>query len=155
MSLWNSGDGSGDSTPFLKLKQVVNHNISSSWSQQVNILTTPKVLIKLRLIIVEQMLLKILFLNILEVEWNKLDLGTQKSKSYAIFWNALLKIDWPNQCSMCRMHNPVGLKLLTRLRLGLSHLNEQRFNHNFQSCINPYVVVALQLNHFLLQFHHF
>ena len=30
----------------------------------------------------------------------------------------------------------MGLKLLTRFRLGLSHLNEHRFNHNIQSCIN-------------------
>ena len=42
------------------------------------------------------------------------------------------------------MSNPVyniknynGLKLLPRLRLGLSHLNAHRFNHNFQNCINP------------------
>ena len=34
------------------------------------------------------------------VEWNKLDLGIQKSKSYAIFLNALLKICQPNQCSV-------------------------------------------------------
>ena len=61
----------------------------------------------------------------------------RKSKSYAIFRNAFLKIGRPNQCSIYRIHNPVGLKLLTRLRLGLSHLNEHRFNHNFQSCINP------------------
>ena len=35
------------------------------------------------------------------------------------------------------IHNPTGLKLLTRLRLGLSHLNDHRFNHNFKDCINP------------------
>ena len=80
------------------------------------------------------------------VEWNKLDFDIQKSKFYAIFRNALLKIDRPNQCSVYRIHNPVGLKLPTRLGLGLSHLNEHRFNHNFQSCITLYVVVALQLN---------
>ena len=33
--------------------------------------------------------------------------------------------------------NPLWLKLLTCLRLGLSHLNERRFNHNFEDCINP------------------
>ena len=71
------------------------------------------------------------------VEWNKLDLNIEKSKSYAILRNALLKIARPNQCSVYRIHNPMGFKLLTRLRLGLSHLNEYRFNHhNFQSCIN-------------------
>ena len=42
LSLWNSEDGC-DFAPFLKLKQVVNQNISSIWFQQVNILTTPEV----------------------------------------------------------------------------------------------------------------
>ena len=52
----------------------------------------------------------------------------------------------------------MGLKLLTRLRLGLSHLNEHRFNHNFQSCINPLFSCSLAIEsttHFLLQCHHF
>ena len=61
------------------------------------------------------------------VEWKKLDLDIQKFKSYAIFQNALLKIGWPNQCSVYRICDPKGLKLLTRLRL----------HHNFQRFVNP------------------
>ena len=140
------------------LKQVLNQSISSAWSQQVNILTTPEVYIRLRPIIVEQTLLKILFFPYTIVEWNKLDFDIRKSKSYAIFRNALLKIGWPNQCSIYRIHNPAGLKLLTRLRLGLSHLNEHRFNHNFQSCVNPLCSCSLAIEsttHFLLHCHHF
>ena len=38
----------------------------------------------------------------------------------------MLKIGRPNQCSVDTIHNPVGLELLTRLRLGLCHLNEHR-----------------------------
>ena len=52
----------------------------------------------------------------------------------------------------------MGLKLLTRLRLGLSHLNEHRFNHNFQSCINPLYSCILAIEsttHILLHCHHF
>ena len=79
------------------------------------------------------------------VEWNKLDLDVQKSKSCAIFQNALLKIGRPNQCSVYRIHNSVGLRLLTRLRLGVSHLNEHRFNHNFQSCVNPFCRCSLEI----------
>ena len=30
-----------------------------------------------------------------------------------------------------------GLKFLTRIRLGLSHLVDDKFRHNFQDCINP------------------
>ena len=28
-------------------------------------------------------------------------------------------------------HNPIGIKLIIRLRLGLSHLRDQKFKHNF------------------------
>ena len=77
---------------------------------------------------------------------NKIDLDIRKSQSYAIFQNVLLKIGRLNKCSIYRIHNPMGLKLLTRLRLGLSHLHEHRFNHNFQSCINPSSSCTLQLN---------
>ena len=52
----------------------------------------------------------------------------------------------------------MGLKLLTRLRLGLSHFNEHRFNHNFQSFINPLCSCSLTIEsttHFLLHCYHF
>ena len=35
------------------------------------------------------------------------------------------------------LNNPQGLKLLTRLRLGLSHLSDPKFKHNFLDTINP------------------
>ena len=90
------------------------------------------------------------------VDWNKLDLDIRKSKSYAIFQNALLKIGRPDQYSIYRIHNPVRLKLLTRLRLGLTHLNEHRFNHNFQNCTNPLYSCSLAIEsttNFLLHCH--
>ena len=92
------------------------------------------------------------------VEWNKLDLDIRKSKSYTIFQNGFLKIGRPNQCSVYRIHNPIGLKLLTRLRVGLRHLNENKFHNNFQSCINPLCSCSLEIEsttHFLLHCHHF
>ena len=90
-------------------------------------------------------------------EWNKLDVDVRKSKSYAIFLNTLLKLGRPNQNAIYNINNPVGLKLLTRLRLGVSHLNEHRFNHNFQNCINPLCSFILEIesaSHFLLHCHH-
>ena len=36
--------------------------------------------------------------------------------------------------SVFNIHNIIGIKLLTSLRLGLSHLNEHRFNHKVQNC---------------------
>ena len=92
------------------------------------------------------------------IEWNELDLDVCKSKSYVVFQNTLLKLGRPKQCATCSINNPVGLKLLTHLRLGLSHLNEHIFNHNFQNCINPSCSCSLEIestSHFLLHYHHY
>ena len=34
-------------------------------------------------------------------------------------------------------NNFEGLKLLTRMRLGLGYLADHKFRHNFQDCLNP------------------
>ena len=54
-----------------------------------------------------------------------------KANSLLSFKNVLLKLSRtvPNSCF--DIHNPVGLKLLTRLGVGQSHLNEHKFKHNF------------------------
>ena len=54
--------------------------------------------------------------------------------------------------------NFAGLRLLTRLQLGLSHLNEHRFSHNFQNCINPLCTCSLEvesISHFFLHCLHY
>ena len=60
---------------------------------------------------------------------------------------------WKHCC-----HSPIGVKLLTRLRLGLSHLREHKFKHSFQdslnlicSCGNDFETSA----HFLLHYPNF
>ena len=92
------------------------------------------------------------------IEWNKLDLDVRKSRSYATFRNTLLKLGRPIQRAIYSINNPVGLKLLTRPRLGLSHLNEHRFNQNFKNCINPLCSCSLEIEstyQFLLHCHHY
>ena len=42
-------------------------------------------------------------------------------------------------------NNLIGLKLFTRLSFGLSHINEHRFNHNFQCRINPLCSCSLKV----------
>ena len=42
----------------------------------------------------------------------------------------------PNKIFQC--NNPKGIKLVTRLRLGLSHLREHKFKHSFQDTLNPF-----------------
>ena len=34
-------------------------------------------------------------------------------------------------------HNPIGIKVITRLRLRLNHLRDHKFKHNFLDCLNP------------------
>ena len=51
----------------------------------------------------------------------------------------------------CR--NPKGIKFITRLRLGLSHLREHKFKHSFQDSLNPFCSCGLDIEstaHFLL-----
>ena len=55
-----------------------------------------------------------------------------------------------------RIHNPTALKLQTRLRLGLRHLNDHKFNHNFRDYINPLSSCSLSVeNNDFLHCHHF
>ena len=115
---------------------MANLSIYSTRSHQVRFITILGMLINLRLIIAEQIFLKLFFPYTI-IERNKLDIDIRKSNSYATFRNTLLKLGRPIQRAIYSFNNPVGLKLLTRLRLGLSHLNEHRFNYNFQNCINP------------------
>ena len=51
------------------------------------------------------------------VEWNKLDVTLRNAKWFLIFKNLLLKISRPIQNSIFKIHDPLGIKLLTRLRL--------------------------------------
>ena len=39
--------------------------------------------------------------------------------------------------SVFHSHNPEEIKLLSRVRLGLSHLREHKFKHSFQDALNP------------------
>ena len=91
------------------------------------------------------------------MEWNKLSSSIWNS-SYPVFRNHLLKIIRPVLNPVYNIQKCIGLKLLSRLRLGLSHLNEHRFNHNFQNCINPLCTCSLEVEstaHFFLHCHHY
>ena len=70
-------------------------------------------------------------------EWNKLDLDIRNSVSFKTFKKKLLNFIRPSTNSILDIDNPFGIKLLTRLCLGLSHLQERRFRHCFQDTLNP------------------
>ena len=71
------------------------------------------------------------------LEWNKLDPYLRNSTSYKVFKNSILKLIRPSPNKIFQCHNPKGIKLVTRLRLGLSHLREHKFKHSFQDTLNP------------------
>ena len=69
------------------------------------------------------------------------------------FKKALLGFIRPIPAAVYNINDPVGLKLLTRLRVNLSHLNEHKFRHNFQDSLNPLCSCSLEpesITHYLL-----
>ena len=91
-------------------------------------------------------------------DWFNLDDNIRNSESISVFKSRLLSLIRPVQNSVFNIFDPKGLILLTRLRLGFSHLNEHRFRHNFENCINPLCSCSLVTEdtlHYLLHCHHF
>ena len=87
-------------------------------------------------------------------EWNKLDINIENMTSYTAFKNALLSFIRPKHVETFGIHNPIRMQLLTRLRLGFSHLNEHKFRHNFRDFLNPLCECKLEsetTSHFFLR----
>ena len=92
----------------------------------------------------EQKLLVILFFPQIIWEWNKLDTSICQAPSYSVFRKALLDFIRPTANSTFGTNDVSGLKLLTRLRVGFSHLREHKFKHNFQDTLNPLCPCSLE-----------
>ena len=60
-------------------------------------------------------------------KWNKLDEKIKGATLFSLLKASLLKMGCPHANSTYRIHNPIGIRLLKRLHLGLSHLNEHKF----------------------------
>ena len=58
----------------------------------------------------------------------------------------MFKLGQPTPDITYGIHHPLDLKMLTRLRLGLSHHNKHRFKHNLKNCINPLCACALKVD---------
>ena len=78
----------------------------------------------------------------------------KNSPSLDVFKKRFLEFFKVTPNSVFGIHNPIGLKHLTRLRSGLSHLREHKFKHNFKD--TPSLLCSCQTNqpehveHFLL-----
>ena len=72
------------------------------------------------------------------MEWTKLDWEIKNSESIATFKKRILSFIRASANSTFNCHNPRGIKLLSRLRLRLSHLREHKLKHSFQDSLNPF-----------------
>ena len=92
-------------------------------------------------------------------DWYKLEETIRNSESISIFKSRLLSSIRPLESNVYNIFDRVGLKFLTRLRLVFSHhLNEHRFQHTFQDCMNPLCSPNLEIedaSHYRLHCHHF
>ena len=70
-------------------------------------------------------------------EWNNLDPDICNSESVVVFKSRILKFMWPKPNNIYNCHNAKGIRLITRLRLGLSHLRKHKFKHSFHDCLHP------------------
>ena len=57
-------------------------------------------------------------------EWNKLNPEIQRCGSYNIFWKSILIFIRPSASKVYIINVAIDIKLITRLRLGFSHLRE-------------------------------
>ena len=68
-------------------------------------------------------------------EWNKLKVGVRTANSINIFKKSI--VSEKKESSLFCIYDPLGVKLLTRLRPQFSHLNKHKFRHGFSDIINP------------------
>ena len=88
------------------------------------------------------------------IECNKLDIKICNSESLKISKKTLLNFIRPSGSTVFNCHNSKRVKLLTRLRLGLRHLREHKFEHSFQDSLNPIYGCGNDIEtsaHYLLQ----
>ena len=89
------------------------------------------------------------------IEWENLHPHLRKSGNFPVFKSNILKFIRPSPNFVYNCHNPRGICLITRLRLGFSHLREHKFKHGFQDTLNPLCSCGNDVKstgHFLLHY---
>ena len=87
-------------------------------------------------------------------EWNNLTVEIRNSKSVSAL-KKLIKCE-KKENSIFSIYDPLRVKLLTRLGLQFSHLNEHKFRHGFGDIINAMCACGSEVTtteHFLLRCH--
>ena len=91
-------------------------------------------------------------------EWNKFDNSICQAPSYSVFRKALLDFIRPTANSTFGNNGVSGLKLLTRLFVGFSHLRKHKFKYNFQDTLNPLYPCSIEAEdsyHFFMRCRNF
>ena len=70
------------------------------------------------------------------IEWNNLDSNIRCSPSDKLFRKRILEFIRPQPNIILSVPNSLGLSHLTRLHVGLNHLREHIFRHNFWDSLN-------------------
>ena len=76
-------------------------------------------------------------------EWNELHVSIRTATTHSQFKNELIKCIRPPKRSTFKIDDILGIKLITRIRLGFSHLREHKHRHNFLSV--QFALVGLNL----------
>ena len=122
----------GDFVPYLKLDHLVCQSICLTLLlKKASLTNTSSTIVILTYCYT-------CFISFAINEWNKLNFKTRNTESLLSFGRPLPKSNF-------NIHSLTGLKLLTRLRLGPSPLNNQRFYHNFLNCVNPLCSCSLEI----------
>ena len=86
--------------------------------------------------------------------WNHLSSFIKTSPSINIFKKRFMAFFEVTPNPVYGVLNPLGLKYLTRLRVGLSHLRAHKFGHNFSDTFHPFCSCAEvdveSIEHYLL-----
>ena len=77
------------------------------------------------------------FFPLTVIDWNILDLKIRNSETFSAFKKSILKFIRPSSNSIFNCRSSNGIKLITRLRFGLSYLSEHELRHNFQDTLHP------------------
>ena len=89
-------------------------------------------------------------------EWNKLKPKNRNAKYQCKFKKSIITKKLEN--SLYYVHNPIGVKLLSQLRLEFNHLNKHKFRRDFNDTVNPMRPCGTDeetTEHFLLRCHCF
>ena len=76
-----------------------------------------------------------------------MDTDIKNIDSYAIFRKTFLTFIRPPENDKYRIYDPLGVRLLKRLRLGFSRFRKHKFRHNFADTLNQLYSCSFETEH--------